>query len=435
MRFPAPACMLLACLFAFGADWPEFRGPSGQGVVSEAHAPLELTDRKNILWDTDVPGKGFSSPVVMGDQVWLTTSIDTEATPEQIEQQFAESGLDAEKFKRRQVAGSVSLRAVCYDRATGKLLRNVEVFRVESPRAIHVGNSYASPSPVIEPGRLYCHFDAGTACVDTETGETLWQRVIPAFYSVGAGSSPILYNDLLILVCDGIDTQFVIALDKRTGETVWKTSRPPFRNDDGQRRKAFSTPLVIRHQGREQMVVPGAQWITSYDPSTGEELWRVDHGSGFSNVARPVFGNGLVYVCTGFSSGEVWAIRVDGEGDVSDTHVAWRQHRLAPIKPSPLLVGDSLFMVSDTGIASCLDASTGETVWKKRIGGNYSASPVCIGERIYFASHEGNVTVVAASREFELLAENELPAPIMGSPAVLPSMMLIRAGSKLYAFR
>lgn len=417
------------------ADWPQFRGPSGQGAVAKADVPLTWSESKNVSWSTGIPGKGWSSPVVLGEHVWLTTAVVKEPTPEQIKRQLELSGLDETKFKRRQVAGNVSLRAICLNRADGTVRRDVEILNVDSPAAIHIGNSYASPTPVIEPGRLYCHFDAITACLDTASGKILWERNIPVFYSVGAGSSPVVYDDLLVLVCDGVDQQFITALDKNTGRTVWKTTRPAFRTDDGQHRKAYSTPLLVRHGGRDQLVIPGAQWFISYDPKTGEELWRVDHGAGFSNVPRPVYADGVVYVCSGFGSKELWAIRVDGSGDVTDSHVVWRQKSQIPTNPSPVLAGDRVFVVSDSGIVSCFDIATGKNVWKKRIGGNHSASPVRIGNRLYFFSQDGKVTVLKASDDFVELAVNEIEGRLMASPAIVPDAMLLRSDTRLYCIR
>jgi outer membrane protein assembly factor BamB len=235
-----------------------------------------------------------------------------------------------------------------------------------------------------------------------------------------------------VLVCDGIDVQFVIALDKHTGKSVWRRERPPIRVEDGQRRKAYSTPLVVKHEGRDQLVIPGAQWVVAYEPQTGEEIWRVDHGSGFSNVPRPVYGHGMVYICTGFGKPQLWAIRVDGKGDVTETHVVWKHLQQIPAKPSPVLVDDHLFVISDIGIASCFDALTGKLMWRKRISGNHSASPIATKDRLYFFSQEGEITTVKASGEFKELAKGQIEGEIMASPAVLGSVVLLRSDSKLY---
>jgi hypothetical protein len=416
-------------------DWPQFRGPDGQGVVRDAVIPLTWSETENVRWTAAIPGKGFSSPVVQGHRIWLTTAVESKPTPEQIEQQVLSSRLERKDFVRRQVAGTVSLRVLSLDRTNGRLLQDSEFASVESPEAIHVGNSYASPTPVVEGDRLYVHFGMnGTACLDARTCEVIWQRTIPVFYSVGVGSSPVIHKDLLVLVCDGIDTQFVIALNKHTGDTVWKTHRPPFRAEDGQRRKAYSTPLVIQHAGRDQLVIPGSQWVISYEPLTGQEIWRVDHGDGFSNIPRPVFGHDMVYICTGYGLPQLWAIRVDGEGDVTKSHVVWKEKRQISKNPSPVLVDDLLFVISDNGIASCLDALTGKTHWQERIGGNHSASPVFASGHVFFFSHEGDITAVKASSESAELVTSHIDGYLRASPAVLRSSVLLRSESKLYCF-
>ena len=230
--------------------WPQFRGPGGQGDASHSAVPLTWDLEKHLSWSADVPGKGYSSPIVQGNRVWVTTAVEFEPTPEQKQQTLNGSQLEPKDFVRRQVAGRVSLRVLCFDYSTGERIYESVVADVESPEAIHVGNSYASPTPVIVGSRLYAHFGVnGTACLNAETGDVLWRRSIPVFYSVGAGSSPVVYENLLILVCDGIDQQFVLALDRNTGETVWKADRPPKRAEDGQLQKAYSTPLVVHHEG------------------------------------------------------------------------------------------------------------------------------------------------------------------------------------------
>ena len=414
-------------------DWPQFRGPGGQGLATASRLPVHWNKTENVRWATDIPGVGWSSPVVQGNRIWLTTAIETKPTPEQIAVQRRASRLEADLFKRRQVAGSVSLRVLSFDLESGKRILETEFASVQSPEAIHVGNTYSSPTPVIEGDRLYVHFGInGTACLDAETHKVLWQRTIPVFYSVGAGSSPVIYSDLLILVCDGIDTQFITALDKRTGKTVWTTKRPPFRTEEEQRQKAYSTPLVIRHNGKDQLVIPGAQWFVSYEPLTGEEIWRVDHGDGFSNVPRPVYSNGTVYLCTGYSAPELWAVRVDGHGNVTKTHVKWTAKRQIPKNSSPLLVGDLIFLVSDNGIASCFNAVTGKAQWQKRLGGNYSASPILAGDYIYFFSHEGTISAIRATANKPEPVTSQFEGQLLASPAALSNSAILRTGSKLY---
>ncbi|MBN2477367.1 MAG: PQQ-binding-like beta-propeller repeat protein [Pirellulales bacterium] len=424
---------ILIWLAAIGAsvadDWPQFRGPGGQGHAAATGLPLHFSESENVAWKVPVVGRGFSSPVVLGDQIWMTTAHEEAASAEEAERRTEGNRIaDLLEVDRR-----VLLEALCYDRAGGKLLSRVTLFDVEDPDPIQAFNSYASPTPVIEPGRLYCDFGTnGTACLDTATGEVVWRRRLRLDHQVGPGSSPVLHEDLLVLVRDGCDAQYVTALDKRTGQTVWKTERPPIEAAYLPYRKAFSTPLVIETGGSRQVVVPGAKWVVSYEPATGRPIWWANYGAGFSNAPRPVFGHGMVYICTGFASQQLWAIRADGRGDVTETHVAWKASRQIPKRSSPLLVGDELYLVADAGVATCFDARTGETRWCERIAGNYSASPVLADGRIYFCSQEGKITLLKPGTEFVRLAENHLNGRLMASPVIVDRALLLRSDTHLY---
>ncbi|MHC4402688.1 MAG: PQQ-binding-like beta-propeller repeat protein [Planctomycetota bacterium] len=411
-------------------DWPQFRGPGGQGHSAAEGLPLCWSETENVTWKVPVEGTGWSSPVVLDGEIWMTTALPTLAAAQESEQMLASLSFTVPSVE---VARKVTLKAVCVDRATGRLLRTVTLFDVDEPIQICSVNSYASPTPVVEPGRLYCDFGTmGTACLDTATGEIVWKRRLPIEHQVGPGSSPALYGNLLVLVRDGCDAQYVIALNKATGKTVWKTHRPPIDAEYFPYRKAFSTPLVIEAEGRRQMIVPGAQWIVSYDPDSGKAIWQVDTGGTFSNASRPVFGHGLVFVCTAFGGSRLLAIRVDAEGDVSDTHVAWQERKRVPKRSSPLLVGDELYTVSDEGVATCLDARTGRLHWTERLSGDCSASPVFAGGRIYFFSENGTTTVVRPGKQFAPLAENRIDERIMASVAIADRAFFLRSDSHLY---
>jgi outer membrane protein assembly factor BamB len=319
-----------------------------------------------------------------------------------------------------------SLRAVAFDVATGRQLVNAEVFRVASATPLNPKNSLASPTPIVEGDRLYVHFGADGTAALTPSGEVVWKVRLSYESQHGNGGSPIVYGDSLVYSADGSDEAFVVALDKHTGKVRWKTRRrQPWD-------QAYSTPLVIRVGDRDQIVSVGAYRAAAYDPETGKEIWRVSYADGFSNVPRPVFGHGLVFIATGFQQPSLLAVRADGTGDVTKTHVAWTLRRAAPYTPSPLLVGDELYIVNDTGIASCLDARTGETRWQQRLGGNYSASPIFADERIYFLSEEGVATVIAPGTEFRKLAVNRLDAETLASMAVSNGSIFIRSGHDLY---
>src|SRR5258705_5739588 len=339
LRIPIALLLTVIGVGVRAEDWPQFRGPTGQGHSAERGVPLDWSESRNVTWKTPVPGRGWSSPVVAAGRVWLTTSVK---------------------------ANGASLRALAYDAETGREVVNVEVFHIRNAELLNAKNSHASPTPIVEGDRVFVHFGAdGTAALST-SGDIVWKTRLPYQSQHGNGGSPVLYGDLLILNCDGSDEAFVVALDKRTGKTRWKTSRrQPWD-------QAYTTPLVIRVGERDQIVSVGAYRAAAYDPQTGKEIWRVSYADGFSNVPRPVFGHGLVYIATGFQQPTLIAVRADGTGDVTKTHVAWTLKRGAPLTPSPILVGDELFVVNDGGIATCLDAKTGATHWVQRLGGEYS---------------------------------------------------------------
>jgi outer membrane protein assembly factor BamB len=319
-----------------------------------------------------------------------------------------------------------SLRALAFDVETGREVVNTEVFRLGNARLTNPKNSFASPTPVVEGDRVYVHFGASGTAALTSAGEIVWKTRLPYDSQHGNGGSPVLYGDLLIINCDGSDTAFVVALDKRTGKVRWKTERrQPWD-------QAYSTPLVIQVGDRDEVVSVGAYRAAAYDPQSGKEVWRVSYRDGFSNVPRPVYGHGLVYIATGFQEPSLLAVRADGAGDVTKSHVVWTLRRAAPLTPSPLLVGDELYVVSDIGIASCLDATTGEVHWLQRLGGNYSASPIFADGRIYFLSEEGMAIVIAPGKEFRRLAMNQLDGAALASIAVSGGSIFIRTDSHLY---
>ena len=396
--------VLLLCqgmaLAAQAERWPEFRGPTGQGHSTERDVPFEWSESRNVLWKTPVQGRGWSSPVIERDRVWLTTAI---------------SG-----------RGETSLRAMAFDVETGREVVNVEVFYLRESDLLNSKNSHASPTPIVEGDRVYVHFGSSGTAALTTSGEIVWKTRLSYQSQHGNGGSPVLYKDMLIVSCDGSDEAFVVALDKATGKTRWKRNRRyPFD-------QAYSSPLVIRVGERDQLVSVGAYRAAAYDPVSGLEIWRVSYDDGFSNVPRPVYGHGLVYIATGFQQPSLLAVRADGKGDVTRTHVAWKLSRGAPYTPSPLLVGSELYIVSDLGIVSCVDAVTGVLHWQQRIGGNHSASPVFVAGRIYFLSEEGVTTVIAPGKTFQKLATNVLDGAALASMAVLSKSIFIRTQSHLY---
>ena len=392
-----PWLALFVVPFVQGEDWPDFRGPAGNGHSSETGVPLTWSEKQNIRWKVPVPGKGWSSPIVVGNEIWLTTATD----------------------------GDQSLRVLAIDAAKGTILRNVEIFRLPSGVHAHQKNSGASPSVLVQGDRVFAHFGSyGTACLRRD-GSVLWRNTELKYFQMhGPGGSPVLFEDLLIFSADGNDTQFVAALDKNTGKVVWRTPRPSG--------MAYSTPLVIRDGVAPQVVSTGAHRAYSYDPRTGKPLWSVDYGDGFSNVPRPVVAHGLVFLCTGFNQPHLLAVRLGGSGNVTATHIAWRTSRGAPLTPSPIVVGDLLYIVNDSGIASCLDAKTGKEQWRQRLPGTYSASPVFADGRIYFLNEAGETTVIAPGAEFRKLASNTLEGEFLASMAVSGRAFFLRSATHLY---
>ena len=388
------------------AEWPEFRGPTGQGHSTATNLPIEWGPEKNVAWKQPVAGTGWSSPVVDRGRIFLTSGV-------------------------RGSEGGPSLRALCFNAATGALLWNTEIFATAESSALpdHDKNSPASPTPIIDGDHVFVHFGHhGTACLDW-SGKVVWRTSDLRYNPVhGNGGSPILVDNILIFNGDGARDPFVVALNKKTGDVVWKVARTA----DVRQTFSFCTPLLVTVNGRRQIISPGSGAVSSLDPADGRELWRVRYGQGYSVVPRPVFGHGLLFIATGFNRADLLAIRADAEGDATDTHIAWRTTKGAPLTPSVLLVGDELYAVSDMGIASCWDAKTGNLHWQERIDGNYSASPLLAEGRIYFQNETGTGTVLQPGRTFTKLATNKLEERTLASYAVAENSFFIRTAGHLY---
>ena len=330
------------------------------------------------------------------------------------------------------MAGQLSLRALCVHLRTGQVIHNVELLVEDNPQPAHAMNSFASPTPVIENGRLYCHFGAfGTACLDTATAKIVWtNRDLVINHENGPGSSPVLWKDFLIFHCDGSDVQFIVALDKQTGHVAWKTARTGKMNENPQLKKAYGTPLVIDVAGQPQLFSPAADWLYGYDPATGRELWKMPYEMlGFSIVPRPVAGHDMLYMSTSFMQPQILAVKLDGE---AAPKIAWRYAKQAPTMPSPLLVGDELYLVSERGIATCLNAHTGEMLWTERLPGNYAASPLWADGKIHYCSRDGETTVIEPGPTFRQLAVNKLEGQILASPAAVKDAIYLRTDKALY---
>lgn len=406
------AILAIACFVSNlrAADsWTQFRGPNGAGHSDSKGLPVEWSEEKNVAWKTPIPGKAWSSPVVLDGQIWVTN-----APPD-----------------------GKWASAVCLDLESGKILHDIKLWDIEKPQYCIEKNSYASCTPVIEPGRVYVHFGAhGTAAIDTASGKKIWERQdLPCNHHRGPASSPILYDDLLILTFDGFDQQYVVALNKNDGKTVWKKDRNiEYGSDNGDIKKAYCTPSLLEVAGKLQLVNPSAGAAIAYDPKSGDELWRVRCG-GMNVSSPPLFGNGLIYMTTAAGGFNLYAVKPGGKGDITGSHVAWKSSKAVGKKSGPLLIGNRIFMSTDDGILSATDATDGTPLWQKRVGGEFSASPVFADGKIYFCGEDGVTHVVDPGKEGEepqVLAQNKLGAGFMASPAVVGNSLLLRTKTHLY---
>jgi outer membrane protein assembly factor BamB len=399
---------LLALLASGPDDWAEFRGPGGTGLSPATSVPKEWSETKNVTWKTALHGRGWSSPVVFGSQVWLSTG-----TPD-----------------------GKALSVICVDRESGKILLDRKLFEPENPDQLwRKYNSYASPTPVVEDGRVYVHFGTyGTACLDTKTFKPIWARTdLSCNHWRGAGSSPILHENLLILTFDGYDQQYLVALDKTTGKDVWKTPRShDFKTDDGDRKKGYSTPVVVDVGGKPQLISPASAATVALDPKTGKLLWWIRH-KGHSPAMRSLLVNGLVVFGVG-AGNELVAVKPDGHGELPESAVVWKAGKGIGHKPSPLLVDDLLYVIADNGVASCFDAKTGASVWTQRVGGAFSASPIHADGAVYLQAEDGTCTVLKPGREYKEIAKNKLDggAETKATPAIAGKSIFIRTESSLY---
>ncbi len=410
-------------MFSAKSDWTDFRGPRGDGNVSAPGDakligfPVTWSETNNIKWKTEIPFRGWSTPIVLGGQVWITTAT--------------EQGND--------------YFAICLDKENGKIIFNEKVFHTDNPEPLGNGasmNSYATPSATIEPGRVYVHFgSAGTACLDTKTAKVIWKRTdLPCRHYRGASASPVLFENLLIVTFDGADLQYTAGLDKQTGATVWKTNRSVAWNDEnapdamtreGDHRKSHGTPLLATVAGKPQLISVGAKASYGYDPRNGHELWRVEYND-WSSAPRPLFEKDIAYVVTGLTKRELLAIKADGHGNVTDTHVVWKLANRIGKYASPLLVDGLIYTASDESFVTCIDTATGQVVWSERIGGKYAGSPIYADGRLYFFSQDGSTTVLKPGRTFQVLTSNKLDAGFMASPAADGKALFLRTKTHLY---
>ena len=389
---------------AASANWPEFRGGRGDGQADDAKLPIAI-DESVVQWQTPIHGKGWSSPVVWGDQIWLTTATED----------------------------GTKMSVLCVDRTSGKVIHDVVVIENQKPEFCHSMSSYATPTPVIEEGRVYVHFGTyGTLCLDTTDASEIWRRDdLHCDHFRGPASSPILHDGKLFVAYDGVDVQFVVAFDAKSGDTVWKKDREiDYGTDVGDRMKGYGTAEVITVDGAEQLVYPSAVATIAYRPDDGRTLWTAYHG-GMNASARPIHVDGKVVITNG--SGSMVVVRPDGNGDITDSHIEWSAKKSVPKKASPVVINGLIYMVSDDGIASCRQLQDGQLVWQKRLGGTYASSPIYAGQRIYLFDTEGKISTLEAGREFKQLAETNLGDGFMASAAVVGDQLILRSKSALFS--
>ena len=398
-------------------NWTHFRGSGLNGHALVKNAPINWDESSNIDWKVPVKGLGWSSPVVYEDQIWLTSA--------------ARDGKEFYTF--------------CFDFETGRLLDEKTIFTSEDPQRIHSTNSYATPTPCIEKGYVYVHFGSfGTACINTRTYEVVWKRDdLPCEHMQGPASSPVIYKDMLILHLEGTKDPYVVSLNKRTGELIWKSVRPPEIYDPIQPvyRKSYQTPIIIEVNGRDLMISNSAFMCFAHDVYTGEVVWTVEYGYD-STVSMPLYHNGIAYVNSGWiflenkpSFTRQYAIDPSGEGDVTDTHVKWIYEDEVPQIPTPVIVDNRMYMVHDRGMVTCLDIQTGKPVWKEKLSGNFNSSPVYAGGNIYFINVKGECTIIKPGDEFQIVAENNIGETVKTLPVFVRERMILRTEKNLFLIR
>lgn len=417
--------MKLLSIFAFlpllaevspANDWPQFRGPDGNGHADASDLPTEWSDTKNVKWKTAIPHKGWSTPLVSATQVWLTTAT----------------------------AEGHDFFVLCLDRATGKVLHEAKLFHADKPEPLGNDlNSYASPTGVLSGGKVFVHFGSyGTACIDTVTFKEEWRRTdLPCRHYRGPGSSLFDWKDTIILTMDGVDVQYLAALEKKTGKTRWKTDRNTEFGDlgadgkpvmEGDLRKGYTTPVLITVAGKPQLVSSGSKATAGYDPDTGKEIWRTTY-KGFSNASIPAWHDGVIAINTGHGKANLQAFKIDATttGDITGKLI-WEQTKAIPTRSSPVTVDGIIYMNGDNGILAAVDFKDGSLLYNERGSANCSASPLYADSKLFFCDERGTTTILKPGRTFEKIAENTLPDGIMASPVAAGRNLFIRTKTHLY---
>ena len=424
--------LIAQTLLLSSEGWEQWRGPNGNGHAPAGEYPLEWSENKNLSWKTLLPGRGHSSPVYQDSTAWITTALETVASQEERERRANESSFPGAMGLH--YLSKVEFIALQVDLMTGKIIRQIKVFEKKAPQAIHRLNSYASPSPVLKNGKLFIHFGAfGNACLNSKTGQIIWKNQDPDLWihhENGPGSTPVLWNKLMIFHLDGTDKQSVVALFQETGKIAWHRKRSGKLRENPQTKKAYATPLIVQGSNGPVLISTGADWVYGYHPETGKELWKINYGIlGFSNVSKPLKFENLFIVSTGFMKGEIHAYQMHGNHPPS---LAWKMTKGAPKKPSPIIVNGLLYVINDGGILTCLNARDGEVLWRSRLEGEYSSSPTFADGKIYISNHSGKTTVIQPGTSMKILAENQLDDGHMASFVPLRGSFLVRTEKALY---
>ena len=417
----AITCYLFFCLQSIAisqqSNWTQFRGTNLNGISNDTNVPVSWNDSVNVAWKAKLNGKGWSSPVIFGDQIWLTTATE-----------------DGKK-----------MFTVCTSLKSGKELFNIKLFEPDKTYAKHDINTYATPTPCIEKGFVYLHFGTyGTACVRTSDGIIVWKRTdLNCDHVQGPGSSPIIYKNLLILHIEGVDVQFIVGLDKRTGKTVWQTERPKECYDKLDRigRKAYITPIIVNVKGKDLLISNGSAACIAYDPETGNEVWRVVQGED-STISSPFSENGIVYFFTGFVTSaegeqyaEMMAVDPAGSGDITKTHVLWRFKSPILQLLTPLIKDDLIYTIDSKNYLFCIDTKTGRTVYTKKLTGRYNSSPVYANGNIYFTSTIGETLIIKEGRSLQIVKRNRIKGEVFATPAISNNSIIIRTDNWLYCIK
>ncbi len=396
-------------------NWTQFRGTNLNGLAVTENIPLKWDD-SSIKWKTEIHDKGYSSPVVYNNQIWVTTAK----------------------------SDGKELYAVCIDFQTGEIIYDIKIFTPDEVPGKHSLNTYASPTPCIERGFVYVHYGSmGTACINTANGSIVWKRTdFKCKHVQGPASSPVIYKNLLILHFEGTDVRYIIALDKSNGKLIWRSDRPaePYEPLTVIGRKAYITPIIINVKGRDMLISNGSAVCIAYDPNTGKEIWRVV-GGGESTIAMPITENGAVFWYTGYMVAgdgtrytELLAVNPDGNGDITGTNVLWKKRDELSRNQclTPVIKDGLIYTVNTRNTLMCIDAATGEEIWSTHVLSNYDASPIYVNGNIWFFSVKGEVLVIKAGRKYEVVAKNQMDSGIWATPAILRNSMIMRTEKYLY---